>query len=219
MPSHRGALALPLVLALALGCRLGPQPTAGPVEVHAAPASIPDAVALPNADGSLKFAVLGDFGNASRGQYDMATRMAALRETFPYDFVLLVGDNLYGSERPQDFKRKFETPYKALLDAGVKFYGALGNHDAREQRYYELFNMGGELYYTFTPRMFVAGLVQYNSSSATYSANLRFRWEYQPGSEIFVVYTDDRDTNDPLGRWSRLLNRAFVVKINRLFRM
>jgi hypothetical protein len=72
--------------------------------------------------------------------------------------------------------------------------------------------------YTFTPRMFVAGLLQYNSSSETYSANLRFRWEYQPGSELFVVYTDDRDTRDPLGRWSRLLNRAFVVKLNRLFR-
>ena len=72
--------------------------------------------------------------------------------------------------------------------------------------------------YTFTPRMFVAGLLQYNSSTETYSANLRFRWEYQPGSELFVVYTDDRDTHDPFGRWSRLLNRAFVVKVNRLFR-
>jgi hypothetical protein len=148
----RPALAIVLLLAPALGCRLGPQPTAGPVEVHAAPASIPDAVPLPHADGSLKFAVLGDFGNASRGQYDMATRMASLREKFPFDIVLLVGDNLYGSERPQDFKRKFEIPYKTLLDQGVKFYGALGNHDAREQRYYELFNMGGELYYSFTPR-------------------------------------------------------------------
>jgi calcineurin-like phosphoesterase family protein len=65
--------------------------------------------------------------------------------------VILVGDNLYGSERPQDFERKFELPYKPLLDAGVKFYACLGNHDAREQRYYKLFNMGGELYYTFNP--------------------------------------------------------------------
>jgi hypothetical protein len=62
---------------------------------------------------------------------------------------VLVGDNLYGAERPQDFKMKFEDPYKALLDKKVKFYGALGNHDAREQRFYKLFNMDGNLYYSF----------------------------------------------------------------------
>jgi len=63
----------------------------------------------------------------------------------------MVGDNLYGSERPQDFSKKFEIPYKLLLDSGVKFYGALGNHDAREQRFYKLFNMEGKLYYTMKP--------------------------------------------------------------------
>ena len=73
--------------------------------------------------------------------------------------------------------------------------------------------------YTVTPRMFVAALVQYSSSSSSLSTNLRFRWEYQPGSELFVVYTDDRDT-DPLApdRFSELRSRGFVVKINRLFR-
>jgi predicted MPP superfamily phosphohydrolase len=64
---------------------------------------------------------------------------------------VLVGDNLYGSERPQDFKMKFELPYKPLLDDGVKFYASLGNHDAREQRYYKPFNMDGNLYYSFSP--------------------------------------------------------------------
>ena len=62
---------------------------------------------------------------------------------------MLVGDNIYGSDRPQDYTKKFELPYKPLLDAGVKFYGALGNHDAREQRFYKLFNMDGKLYYSF----------------------------------------------------------------------
>jgi predicted MPP superfamily phosphohydrolase len=76
--------------------------------------------------------------------------MAAVHSRFAYEFVVLVGDNLYGSERPQDFKKKFEQPYKALLDAGVRFYASLGNHDEREgQRYYKLFNMDGKLYYTF----------------------------------------------------------------------
>jgi hypothetical protein len=121
----------------------------------AAPASPADAGAaragatFPNADGSLRFGVLGDFGTGDSGQYALAARMAALHTTFPFELVTLVGDNLYGSERPQDFRTKFETPYKALLDRGVKFYASLGNHDAREQRFYKLFNMGGELYYSF----------------------------------------------------------------------
>ena len=73
--------------------------------------------------------------------------------------------------------------------------------------------------YTFTPRMLFSGLMQYNSSTHSISNNFRFRWEYLPGSELFVVYTEDRET-DPLrpDRLSELRNRGFVVKINRLFR-
>ena len=108
-------------------------------------------VALPNKPGSFKFAVLGDFGIASREQYQLADQMAKLHDRFKYQIVVMVGDNLYGSERPQDFQKKFEIPYKLLLDSGVKFYGALGNHDAREQRFYKLFNMDGKLYYTMKP--------------------------------------------------------------------
>jgi predicted MPP superfamily phosphohydrolase len=104
---------------------------------------------LPNKADSLKFAVLGDFGTGSRQQYDLAAVMARARMQFPFELVTLVGDNLYGAERPQDFAKKFEIPYKPLLDAGVKFYASLGNHDAREQRFYKLFNMDGKLYYSF----------------------------------------------------------------------
>jgi predicted MPP superfamily phosphohydrolase len=112
-----------------------------------APAAL--ALTLPNRADSLKFAVLGDFGTGTREQYELAAVMKRVHDVFPYELVILVGDNLYGSERPQDFKKKFEVPYKPLLDAGVKFYASLGNHDAREQRYYKLFNMDGKLYYTF----------------------------------------------------------------------
>src|SRR4051812_31811252 len=90
---------------------------------------------LPNKAGSYKFAVLGDFGTGSKEQYQLAEQMVKVHAQFKFDDVILVGDNLYGSERPQDFKNKFEVPYKGLLDAGVKFYASLGNHDAREQRY------------------------------------------------------------------------------------
>ena len=70
--------------------------------------------------------------------------------------------------------------------------------------------------YSFTPRMFVSGLFQYSSGAETLSTNLRLRWEYSPGSELFVVYTDERTTVGP--RSPALENRVFVVKFNRLLR-
>ena len=72
--------------------------------------------------------------------------------------------------------------------------------------------------YAFTPRMFVSGFIQVNSSSRRFSSNFRYRWEYRPGSELFVVYTDERDTRLVPDRTNTLRNRAFVVKINRLMR-
>jgi TolB-like protein len=73
--------------------------------------------------------------------------------------------------------------------------------------------------FTVTPRAFVSALLQFNSSAESLSTNIRLRWEYQPGSEMFIVYTEDLDT-DPLrpDRATQLRNRGFVVKVNRLFR-
>jgi hypothetical protein len=71
--------------------------------------------------------------------------------------------------------------------------------------------------YTITPRMYVSGIVQYNSTATSFGSNIRFRWEYKPGSELFVVYTDDYDT-EALPYATALRNRALVVKVNRLFR-
>ena len=75
------------------------------------------------------------------------------------------------------------------------------------------------LNYAFNPRMFFSGLIQYNSANDTVSNNLRFRWEYSPGSELFVVYTEDHTTT-PLrpNRVTDLRNRGLVIKFNRLFR-
>ena len=71
--------------------------------------------------------------------------------------------------------------------------------------------------YTVTPRMFVSALVQYNSATHSVGTNLRQRWEYRPGSELFVVLNEQRDTLPP--RFPELANRAFVIKVNRLFRL
>ena len=70
--------------------------------------------------------------------------------------------------------------------------------------------------YSFSPRMFLSGLIQHSWSSNTFSTNLRLRWEYGPGSELFIVFSEDRNTDlrDP---WSELSSRALVIKVNRLF--
>lgn len=129
-------------------------------------------LSLPNAPDSFKFAVLGESGTGETAQYELARQMVALRHHFKYDDVLLLGGNVHGGERPQDFVKKFEVPYKALLDAGATFHAALGNEDSREQRYYRNFNMGGKLYYTFQPRpdlLFIA-------LETTYVENDQIAW-------------------------------------------
>ena len=145
---RRTALASALLsLTLAAGCAV--QQTAGPAAVVAPPAKAEPPVALPMREGSLKFAVLGDFGSGTGEQYALAATMARTHQTLPFTLVLLTGDNIYGSDRPQDMEHKFAKPYKPLLDAGVKFYASLGNHDDRNQRFYPLFNMDEKLYYSF----------------------------------------------------------------------
>lgn len=104
-------------------------------------------VTLPMREGSLRLAVFGDAGRGSKVQYDLANLMAEYQLTFPFDTVLMTGDNIYGKDSPQDMKNKFELPYKTLLDRGVKFYASLGNHDTSNQRFYAPFNMNGEEYY------------------------------------------------------------------------
>src|SRR6476661_2647406 len=102
---------------------LAPAAATKPAAVQAAAQSAPasaDKVQLPNRDGSLKFAVLGDFGTGKREQYELGTQMAKVHERFPFELVITVGDNLYGAQRPNDYQTKFERPYKELLDAKVK---------------------------------------------------------------------------------------------------
>jgi hypothetical protein len=104
---------------------------------------------LPMKADSARFAVIGDSGTGGDAQYVVAKQLIAYRAKYPFEFAIMLGDNLYGRERAGDYNKKFERPYKPLLDAGVKFYAALGNHDDPNQRFYKPFNMNGERYYTF----------------------------------------------------------------------
>ena len=121
--------------------------------VLAAVVSQAQQIVLPSKPDSLRFAVIGDNGTGSKPEYEVADQLNAFRARFPFQFVLMMGDNLYGGESPTDFANKFERPYQALLASGVKFFASLGNHDDPAlQIVYKAFNMGGKRYYTYKPK-------------------------------------------------------------------
>jgi hypothetical protein len=136
-------------LLVVFGLALWPAPATPPRATAAAQVPVTRTLSLPGKDGSVRFAVIGDIGRDSRGRSDVATQVAAFHDAFPFVFVILLGDNIYGSDAPADMANKFATPYKALLEAGVVFHAVLGNHDNPNERFYAPFNMGGERYYSF----------------------------------------------------------------------
>ena len=101
---------------------------------------------------AVTFAVIGDSGTGDRVQYELARQMNTANGRVPFDLVLMLGDNIYGGQSPSDFVQKFERPYAPLLESGVRFYAALGNHDDAKNRFYPGFHMGGQRYYTYTLR-------------------------------------------------------------------
>ena len=121
-----------------------PQPKAPAAQIGAATEVQP-----PVGKDSVKFLVIGDSGTGDRAQTETGAQMWKAHAVFPYDFAIMLGDNMYGSERPQDYVSKFERPFKPLLDAKIEFYASLGNHDDPNQRFYKNFGMGGKRFYTF----------------------------------------------------------------------
>ncbi len=143
----RSAASLVLLIAFALWAAAAEPPAERPaVAAPTVEAAALSAAARPE---SLKFAVVGDAGNGEQPQYEVGRQMWTSWAAFPFEFVVAVGDNMYGRQESQDFVTKFEKPYQPLLDAGVRFFGVLGNHDKQENRFYAGFNMGGERFYTF----------------------------------------------------------------------
>jgi hypothetical protein len=106
-------------------------------------------VSLPVTEGSVRFAIIGDTGSGTDKQQQIADMMVRYKKVFPFEFILMLGDNLYGGESAKDYDKKFESVYKVLLDEKLKFYAALGNHDDANQRMYDHFNMNGKEYYSF----------------------------------------------------------------------
>lgn len=138
-------LLLPLLLALYPGLPGDETPPKTPP----LPQGAPD-VRLPLKDGSVRWAVIGDNGTGEGPELDIANLMQRYWMKVKFDFVTMDGDNIYGGHSPRDFRRKFEEPYKPLLDEGVKFYASLGNHDDPQiEINYKPYNMNGNRYYTF----------------------------------------------------------------------
>lgn len=153
--------------------RLTPSPTPTLVQTAAAPQSQLE-LKLPLEQKSVRFAVIGDNGTGEQPQYDVAAEMEAYENVVHYDFVIMMGDNIYGGHKPKDFERKFQTPYKPLLDAGVKFYACLGNHDNSDETLYKPFNMSGQRYYTFKK-----GDVQFFALDSNYMDPTQLDWIQQ----------------------------------------
>jgi predicted MPP superfamily phosphohydrolase len=106
-------------------------------------------LSVPNRPDTFKFAVLGDNGTGDKEQFDVAGQMTVVHQLFDFDLVIMLGDNFYGSQTPSDLLRKFDQPYKPLLDRGVTFYAAIGNHDEPLTINYPPLHMGGQRYYTY----------------------------------------------------------------------
>jgi len=126
---------------------------------------------LPLKDGSVRFAVIGDTGSGSSKQYEVGNTMTRYHAVFPFEFVLLLGDNMYGGETPKDFEKKFSDVYRTLLDSKVKFYATLGNHDLPLQANYADFNMEGKEYYRFKK-----GNVAFYSLNSNYMDAKQLKW-------------------------------------------
>src|ERR1700752_655924 len=126
---------------------------------------------FPVKDGSVRFAVIGDTGSGSEQQRDVGNMMAQYHAIYPFEFVLMMGDNVYGGEAPKDFEKKFSEPYKVLLDNKVKFYASLGNHDLPLQVNYTNFNMNGKEYYRFKK-----GNVAFYALNSNYMDKKQVEW-------------------------------------------
>src|ERR1041385_1301554 len=181
---RRAYLLVPVLVALACSTpSMAQDQRTSPPAKAATPA--PGKLTLPNKAGSVKFAVIGDTGTGDKHQLAVAKQLATMRSQFPFDFVVMVGDNIYGGNSPKDYDKKFSMPYKPLLDSGIKFYAALGNHDDPSERFYKPFNMNGKRYYSFAK-----GNVRFLALDSTYMDAQQLEWlekQLQPAGSNWKI--------------------------------
>ncbi len=127
--------------------------------------------------GMVRFIAFGDMGTGENNQYSLAAEMADFHSKHPFDFALMLGDNIYPDGNPALIKDRFERPYAELLNRGVHFYAVLGNHDVRRGREAEInypnFNMNGKAYYSFVKG---DGLIEFFALDSTKFDSPQARW-------------------------------------------
>jgi hypothetical protein len=126
-------------------------------------------------------------------------------------FTLTAGEFYSGHRQQFEYNGRVKASSQLAFEPRI-----LASHITLPEGAFTTKLLGARTTYTVTPRMFVSGLVQYNSGLNTVESNIRWRWEYQPGSDLYVVYTDARDTFGP--RSALLMNRGLAIKATRLFR-
>ena len=126
-------------------------------------------------------------------------------------FTLTAGEFYSGHRQQVEYNGRVKVSSQLAFEPRI-----LASHITLPEGAFTTKLLGARTTYTVTPRMFVSGLVQYNSSLNTLESNIRWRWEYRPGSDLFVVYTDGRDTFGP--RSAALMNRGLAIKATRLLR-
>ncbi len=89
-------------------------PARGEARIGAPPAA-PSAIdlRLPNKPGTVKFAVIGDTGTGDKHQLAVARQIVNYRSRFDFPFVIMVGDNIYGSDTASSYRKKFENSVQA----------------------------------------------------------------------------------------------------------
>jgi hypothetical protein len=150
------------------------------------------------------------------GGYDFHnTRLAYTRggqRRLSGTWALEIGDFYSGTRKAAEYRGRIDFTNRIGFEPTITL-----NWIDLPQGSFETTIVGGRGVLTLSPRMFATALVQRSSSNNAISTNLRFRWEYRPGSELFVVYSEGRSTLPQPGI-EALQNRGIVIKINRLFR-
>jgi len=127
--------------------RAAEDPYVRPVSTSLADDAAAPLFALPELAGSTTFALIGDSGSGDAAQKEVASAMVRYYTTARrFTFVLMLGDNLYDD----DYQGEFSVPYQGLLDRGVLFYAAIGNHDRELEQHFKPFHMTDRLYFAFT---------------------------------------------------------------------
>jgi len=129
---------------------------------------------LPLKANSVRFVAIGDNGTADSSEYQVGEQMQKVQQISKFSFVIMLGDNLYGGSSAGDYASRFERPYKALLDEGVLFYAALGNHDDQNEISYAGFHMEGHRYYTH-----IEGNVEFFVLDSNYMDGAQLDWLQQ----------------------------------------